>query len=213
MPPDALIERLATDLAPVRPRSAARDAALIAALALAELALFLALGWMRDDMPAMLGERAMWWKLVSFAALAMVGGAATVATLDPARRPGPLLRVAVVLAVGAVAAGWLIDAGSAGPGALAARLDWREGLHCLAATTLLSLPPLAALGLLLRRGAPTRPRATALAAGLAASGWGAFVFVFNCPYDDPLYVVVWFSASIALVTLAARLILPPLTRW
>ena len=210
---DALIDRLATDLAPVRPRSAARDLALVAVLALAELGLFLLAGYMRPDMGLMLGEPAMWWKLASFAALAIAAGAATVAALDPTRDAGPALRLVVALALVAVATGWLIDAAAAGPAALAARLNWREGLHCLGATTLLALPPLIALGLLLRRGAPTRPRSTALAAGLAAAAWGAFVFVFNCPHDDPLYTLVWFSLSIALIALGARLILPPLTRW
>ncbi len=77
----------------------------------------------------------------------------------------------------------------------------------------LSLPPLLGLGLLMRGGAASEPRATSLAVGIAASAWGAFVFAFACPYDDPFYIVVWYMAGCGLVTLAARLLLPLLTRW
>jgi len=52
-----------------------------------------------------------------------------------------------------------------------------------------------------------------LTAGLAAAGWGAFVFAFACPVDDPLYVAVWYSLGCGAVTLLARLVLPHLTRW
>src|SRR5260370_629310 len=79
--------------------------------------------------------------------------------------------------------------------------------------TVLSVPAVIGLGLLMRRGAPTDHGGTALAAGLAAAAWGAFVFVFACPFDDPLYVTVWYSLGCGAVTLFARLTLPRLTRW
>ena len=75
------------------------------------------------------------------------------------------------------------------------------------------LPAVIGLGLLMRRGAPTDRGGTALAAGLAAAAWGAFVFVFACPFDDPFYVAVWYSLGCGAVTLFARFALPPLTRW
>ncbi len=65
----------------------------------------------------------------------------------------------------------------------------------------------------MRRGAPTQPTRTAAAAGLAAAGFGAFVFAFHCPHDDPLYVAVWYGGAVLAVTGLARLILPRLTRW
>jgi hypothetical protein len=112
-----------------------------------------------------------------------------------------------------LAAGWLLDAGAAGRAALIARLDWREGVDCLWNVGLLSLPLVTALALLMRRGAPTQPGRTALAAGLAAAGFGAFVFAFHCPHDDPLYVAVWYGGAVALVSGLARLLLPRLARW
>ena len=59
---------------------------------------------------------------------------------------------------------------------------------------------------------PTLAR-TSLTAGIAAAAWGAFVFVFACPYDDPLYIVVWYGVGCALVALLSRAVLPWLTRW
>jgi hypothetical protein len=75
------------------------------------------------------------------------------------------------------------------------------------------VPAVIGLGLLMRRGAPTDHAGTALAAGLAAAAWGAFVFVFACRFDNPLHCAVWFSLACGAVTLFARWVLPGLTRW
>ena len=49
----------------------------------------------------------------------------------------------------------------------------------------LSIPPAVAFGVLVRGGAPTDRSGTAMAAGLLSATWGAFVFVFAGPSDDP----------------------------
>ncbi len=54
---------------------------------------------------------------------------------------------------------------------------------------ILALPPMIGMGMLMRRGAAIDAAATAVMAGLAAA-WGAFVFVFACPSNDPLYIAV-----------------------
>ena len=101
----------------------------------------------------------------------------------------------------------------AGFAGLGARLDWQHGVQCVTKMVLLSLPALLGLGLLMRRGAATEPGSTALTVGLASSAWGAFVFVFACPSDDPFYIAVWYGVGCGSVSLAARLLLPRLTRW
>lgn len=77
----------------------------------------------------------------------------------------------------------------------------------------LSIPAAVVLGGLVRRGAPTDRSGTALAAGLSSAAWGAFVFVFACPSDDPLYIAVWYTAGCSIVTLLGRAILMRLSRW
>ena len=96
---------------------------------------------------------------------------------------------------------------------LVARLDWRSGLSCMWQMAVLSLPAAAGLGVLMRRAAPTAVAGTALSVGIAAAAWGAFVFVFACPVDDPFYIAVRMPLDRGPVTAAARLLLPPLTRW
>jgi len=78
---------------------------------------------------------------------------------------------------------------------------------------LLSIPPLLALAVLGQRGAPTDLRRTPLLIGLAAAAWGAFVFVFACPFNDPLYILTWYGLACGIVTLVARLVLPRLAHW
>ena len=148
---------------------------------------------------------------------ASYAAAAALVSLDPSlgreRRLAGLWRGLALLVPLVLAAGWLIDAAAAGPAALIARLDWREGLDCWRHVLMLALPLLTAMALLMRHGAPVDPRRTAAAAGLASAGAAAFIFAFACDHDDPLYVVVWYGLAVIGLTLLARLVLPRLARW
>lgn len=215
--PDPLIDALVADLGAVTPRRWTQEAALLAGLIIVEAILFLSLSALRDDMPRAMASMAFWWKAGSFGLLALIAAAAMLVSLDPAtttaRRLSGLWRAMGLVAPLGLALGWLIDAGASGRAALLARLVWQEGLDCLANIGLLSLPLVLALAVLMRRGAPTRPERTAAAAGLASAGFGAFVFAFHCPHDDPLYVAVWYGGAVLAVTGLARAILPRLVRW
>jgi hypothetical protein len=182
-------------------------------LGIVELGLFLAFGLMRPDMPMAMHLPSFWWKLTSLGLIALVSGAIAILSLDPIRSPRRGLRWVFALIALSLATGWVLDAASDGYAALLTRLDWRDGLQCFGKMVALSVPAVIALGLLMRRGAPTDQGGTALAAGLAAAAWGAFVFVFACPFDDPFYVFVWYSLGCGVVALFARITLPCLTRW
>ena len=213
MPNSAFVDRLVSDLKPVRRRSVGRDAVVLAAVCAIELALFFLLGTMRPDMPMAMERPAFWWKLCSLGLIAVVSGAVAILSFDPAKSPRQGLRWMVFILLMVLAVGWGIDAAREGVAGLVTRLDWRGGLHCVYKMAVLSLPAIVGLGLLMRRGAATDTGGTALAVGIAAAAWGAFVFVFACPSDDPLYIAVWYAVGCGLVTVSARLILPPLTRW
>ncbi len=208
-----LIESLVKDLKPVRRRTARSDALVLACLFLLELALFLGFGMARANMSAAMAQPSFWWKLGSLGLIAILGAAAAIVSFDPAASPRRGLRRVAISVVLCLLAGLFIAADDGGFSSLLARLDWRDGLQCVAQMVLLSLPPLAGLGLLMRRGAPTDTAGTALAVGITAAAWGAFVFVFACPFDDPLYVAVWYTLGCGLVTILARLALPRLLRW
>jgi hypothetical protein len=211
MPDSPLIESLVRDLKPVRRRTARADALIAAALCLLELALFLRLGMAQPDMKTAMHQPTFWWRLVSLGLIAVLGAATAIASFDPAASPRRGLRRLGFAVALSLAAGLFVTGPEAS--SLLARLDWHDGIQCVAQMVALSLPPLVGLGLLMRRGAPTDTAGTSLAVGISAAAWGAFVFVFACPFNDPLYIAVWYTLGCGLVTILARLLLPRLLRW
>jgi hypothetical protein len=208
-----LIDQLSADLRAVRPRSPWRDAAVLFAVAASQLALFLWLGAGRDDMHHAAGHPGFWWKLSSLGLLAVLGAITALRSFDPAANPRRGLRHALALISVALVAGWAVDLIANDRGMILARLDWRLGVRCVIETVVMTLPALVTLGLLMRRGASTHLRGTSVAVGLAGAAWGAFVFAFACPSDDPLYVAVWYGVSIACITMASRVVLPKIASW
>jgi hypothetical protein len=210
---DDLLNHLVADLAPVRPRTAWRDALPLAILCAVELALFLGAGMMRPDMHTAMGYPAFWWKLLSFGVLALIGMVTAVSSFDPSVSPKRGLLGAALAAAAALVVGLAVGLSHPHNLDLAKRLNWVSGVQCMVWMTLLSAPAVLALALLMRRGAPTDRRRTALAAGIAAAAWGSFVFVFACGHDDPLYVTIWYGLGCAVTIAYTRLLLARLIRW
>jgi len=224
MATEPLIDRLVADLRPVRPRTLRHDAMVIALVCVLELLLFFGMGSMRHHMPAMMPmpmpmprmpvhRMPFWWKLSSLLLVSLLSGAAALLSFRPPHAPRRMMPVLGCVLLAILATGWAIDAGQGGLQSLLERLDWRNGLTCTYKMVMLSMPAVAVMGVLMRRGAATDLPATALAAGLAAAAWGAFMFVFACPSNDPLYIVVWYALGCGVVTLFARLVLPRVARW
>ncbi|MBY9063400.1 DUF1109 domain-containing protein [Sphingomonas yunnanensis] len=204
---DALIAELSSGLAPVQRRSAVREGALLLALCGMELALFLAMGAMRPDMSHAAASPYLMWRVGSLALLAVTACAVAIRSFSPAARTRAGLTLAGALAAAAIVGVFVTPTGSAHR-ALLDRLDPASGIVCATSIVVLSLPIMALLGALMRRAAPTEPRLSALAAGLAAGTCGALVFAFCCPYNDPLYAVVWYSIGCGAVAATARWCLP-----
>jgi hypothetical protein len=116
--------------------------------------------------------------------------------------------LACVFAVLAIVGGAFVTPAGMAELGLLARIDPISGVRCATSIFVLSLPILALLGALMRRAAPTQPRLSALASGIAAGTCAAFVFAFCCPFNDPLYVVVWYGAGCTAVAAVARWCLP-----
>lgn len=210
---DELVNRLAGELQPVSRWRAGRELVLLVVLAVIEIALFIAAGSMRDDMHSAMDHPSFWWKIGSLGLLAIVGSVTAVASFDPMLSPRRRMTLVAGMLGLVLLTGWLVDA-MGGPGAsLMHRLDWRHGLDCVSWILALSIPPLVAFAVLARRGAPPRLHASALLVGVASAAWGGFVFAFRCPFDDPLYVAVWFAIAGVAITIVARLILPRIARW
>jgi hypothetical protein len=205
---EALIVGLSSELAPIRRRSMVREGALVLALCAVELVLFLSLGVMRPDMNHMTGSPYLMWRVGSLGLLAVVACVVAVRSFSPTARPGHGLMLACAVAVTAIAVGAFVVPQGVSDRALLDRIDPASGVKCATSIFVLSLPIVALLGALMRRAAPTQPRLSALASGIAAGACGAFVFAFCCPFNDPLYAVVWYSVGCAAVAGAARWRLP-----
>jgi hypothetical protein len=210
---DSLIDQLAGNLKPVRPRRFWQDVTIIASICIAEIIVFFALGAALPDMPMRMRQPTFWWRLVSLGLIAAISGIPALLSFSPTYSPRRALRwICVVIGVCLLAGLW----SKIGPDeleSLVRRIDWRDGIQCASKMIALSLPPVIGLGVLMRRGAPTDATRSSLLVGIAAAAWGAFVFVFACPFNDPLYIAVWYSVGCGIVTLLSRVLLPRLTRW
>lgn len=207
------IDSLVADLRPVRRRSAWQDAGVLASVAGAELAAWLLLGFARPDLAEALRSPSLVWKLGSLFGLTLLAGATASWSFAPERSPRAGLGWTAATVGFALLIGGVLGAVPVSVDDVVARLDWRDGLMCVAKMTALSVIPAAVLGVLARRGAPTDLAGTALASGLAAAGWGAFVFAFGCPANDPLYIVVWYLVGCGLTASAARFLIARIARW
>jgi hypothetical protein len=205
---ESLIFDLSSNLAPVRRRSMLREGGLVLALGIGELVLFLALGAMRPDMSHMAGSPFLMWRVGSLGLLAVLACVLAIRSYAPTARPKRGLMLACALAFIAIIGGTFVTPEGVSDRALLDRIDPASGVVCAAWIFALSLPIVALLGRLMRRAAPTQPRLSALASGIAAGACGAFVFAFCCPFNDPLYVVVWYTVGCAAVAGAARWRLP-----
>jgi hypothetical protein len=210
---ESLVDRLIENLRPVQRRSIMREAMLLLLLAVVEIAGFVGMGFMRPDMPTAMEAPSFWWKLTSMGLIAVLGAGVAIMSMDPVRSPRRGLRCILVCIIAIFASGWLVDAANNGVADLLRRLDWTQGLQCVWKMVGLSIPPAIALGVLVRRGAPTDRAGTALAGGLSCAAWGAFAFVFSCPSDDPLYIAVWYTIGCSIVTIVGRAVLLRLSRW
>ncbi len=86
-----------------------------------------------------------------------------------------------------------------------AKLVGRNWYHCLSLIPVFSLPPLAALIVALREGAPQRPALTGALAGAAAAGVAATIYATNCTDDSPLFVITWYPIATGIVAGAGAL--------
>ena len=81
--------------------------------------------------------------------------------------------------------------------------EWRIGLACLSAITMLSLPPLALGAVLLRRGLLTRALPAFLLTGLASGLAAEATWRLHCPYSNWGHVLLFHSGAFVLPLLIA----------
>jgi hypothetical protein len=210
---DPLIDRLSRDLKPVPVRRSSREFVIIAAVCVVEIIVVFALGAALPDMPRRMQQPTFWWRLASLGLIALISGIPAILSFNPTYSARRKLRWVFVVIGVCLGVGLCINAGPDDLESLVRRIDWTNGIQCAGKMIALSVPLVLGLGALMRRGAPTDRNGTALLVGIAGAAWGAFVFVFACPFNDPLYIAVWYSISSGAVVMVSRAILPRLSRW
>lgn len=105
----------------------------------------------------------------------------------------------------------LIVAMSAGPAdAIAAT---QTGLECLRMSVMGGLVTAVPMVLHLRRGAPTSPERAGWLTGIASGGLGAFAYGFHCPFNNIIYIGLWYTLAVGISAVIGRLVVPRLIRW
>lgn len=211
MKTDALIAALAADHATPPPSLRRGFALAIVAGAAISLALFMAtLGVRTDAGSALLTSLRFAFKFLATGLLA-VTAAVVVLRLSRPGAPHPLwLLLAAPLLLAVAVALELVALPSSQWLASLFGTTWKA---CLVSIPLLSLAPLAAILLALRRGAPTSPALAGAVAGLLAGGMGAFIYASHCPGDSPLFLGAWYTVTIAGMALAGAVVGARLLRW
>lgn len=80
------------------------------------------------------------------------------------------------------------------------RLVGTNWWFCLTVIPSLSVVPLVAFLIALKRAAPANPGLAGALAGLSAGGIAATLYASHCTDDSPLFVMTWYSLAIGLVT-------------
>lgn len=209
---DALIDRLAGDVVPVRRVGPVwRRVALWLCLGVPPLLVIVLFHGLAVDMPTLMGDR----RLLIEQAAALLTAAAAAAAAFSSVVPGASRRwlwlPAAPLAVWllALGKGCLDDWLQYGPDGLALRPDF----ECFGPMILMAIVPAAAMLAMLRRGAPLAPRATLFLGALASAAVVAFGLRFFHVGDASIMVLTWHMGLAAVLTLAAGLAGPRLLGW
>jgi hypothetical protein len=213
--PDALIDAMVADLAPVAAlRPSGGLIAGMAATALAAGAVALLFGWRADILagqPSVLVVARSGILLLAGAALllAVVLGALPGRDDRAARRAGGLLLGLYPLGLAFLAVQALITRtmpSFAEVGALSAA-------RCLVISLCCALLVAGAIVVWLRRAAPTTLARAGWLTGWAAGALGTFAYSLFCPAESLAFAVTVYPAAMLLTALLARLVVPQLVRW
>jgi hypothetical protein len=213
MKTDELIDLLSTDVEPVPRSRVPRMIGIAVVLAGATaLALILFTYGIRNDLDSAGALAAMLLKL----AFALVIAIPAAIYLMRLARPGGERNIPLPwlgLPFGAIVLVALINL------ALAPMSHWddlvagRDWLECLVSIPIIAIVPFAVLVWAVRQMAPTDLTRTGALVGLVAGGLSAAGYALHCVDDSVPFVALWYSATIALCTLAGAKLGPRLLRW
>ncbi len=111
----------------------------------------------------------------------------------------PVLRW-LILPLLVLAGGVVFQLMTSRPDAWLSGMIGEHPMACLGNIPVLAIGPFIALLLILRSGAPTQPVLSGAAAGAISASLASFIYALHCPDDSALFVAVWYSLAIAIMT-------------
>jgi hypothetical protein len=207
------IASLCADLTPVKPSDVGKQIAVAGLIGggVSLLAL-LALLEIQSGLSAVANMVPLAFKACFAASLAAVGYAAIIKLARPDGRATDMLRKAAAIFI-LLASIALLQSGhvnNPGDTKLLLGASWQSCSLCIAA---LSVPVTAMIGWAVRRQAPVHLRRAGAAVGMTAGAAAAAIYALACPENSLAFVLVWYSAGIALSTAMGALLGPRLLRW
>ena len=199
-----LIDQLATDAAPVRPLPAPWVRTLVwIALSVPYLAVVILVMSPRADLLAKLSEWRFAIELSAALATGVTAAMAAFLSVVPGTDRKVLMLPLVPLAVwlGSVGQGCVSDWMRLGSFGLATPPSWT----CVRGTLIVSALPAVAIAIMLRRGAPLMPVATAALGALGAAGLGHVGLRLFHSQDASIMILVWQIGTVFLLTMLAGL--------
>ena len=88
-----------------------------------------------------------------------------------------------------------------------------SGMRCMAYSLVGGLATAIPMIFWLRKGAPTSPERAGWLTGLASGGLGAFAYNMHCPFNNVVYIGIWYTSALIICALLGRMIVPQLIRW
>lgn len=210
---DDLIDDLAGELEPVRPRRLMRGSLWVAAGWVAGAGLLFRFSGMRHD----LAEGVMMppLPLLAFWLVVALGFAAAWSALrmglPGVGRDYSGWRWAGLAALALPLSALVMALGDGHAAMEAARPE--NGIGCLVEGVMAGLGVGAALFAWLKAGAPTSPTRAGWVVGIAAGAAGATIVALHCASNDMMHIALWHGLAVVLSGLAGRLLLAPLLRW
>jgi hypothetical protein len=182
-----------------------------AGLAFSLIVFFLFLG-VRPDFLDVVTDPHVVFKFIFAASLFAALLPLAISALRPEVRLAPLLRwLALPLLV--LAGGIAFQLLTSPPDFWISGMMGRYPAACLRSIPALAIGPLVVLLLMLRNGAPTHPVLSGALAGAASGGLAAFIYALHCPDDSALFVALWYSLAIGIMTAAGAMIGSRYLRW
>jgi hypothetical protein len=205
------IAALVDELKPVRPLRIGRAVSAVAAILLL-VSLLITQSWgMRADVVA--GDPDPMF-LIRGGLLLLLGGGCAWAALGMASpsvgKPGQAWKMAIAAAALLPLAALVV--------AMTGRTDvamdhMRNGLDCMLYSGFGALAVAVPMVLWLRRGAPTSAERAGWLTGVASGGLGAFAYGLHCPFNDLVYIGLWYSLAVGSCAVVSRLVVPKLIKW